>query len=254
MNKILLGSAVTVLLLAGCGDEKKTTAEATAKVATQETTTKNVVTEATKDVASTVSKAATEVTNTVSEATNKVVENTTEAVKETTANVLATAKEVVAPIDTTAKEATTTAVATATDKVEEVKEATKEMVVNVVEETKTAASNVEATATSAVAAATTATQEVVVNAEQAATPVVNDGLDGELLFKSCASCHGQKAEKQALGKSQVIAGWPKDKTIQALNGYKDGSYGGVMKNIMKGQVATKTDAEIDALATFISNL
>jgi cytochrome c553 len=253
MNKILLGSAVTVLLLAGCGDEKKTTAEATAKVATQETTTKNVVTEATKDVASTVSKAATEVTNTVSEATNKVVENTTEAVKETTANVLATAKEVVAPIDTTAKEATTTAVTTA-DKVEEVKEATKEMVVNVVEETKTAASNVEATATSAVAAASTATQEVVANAEQAAAPVVNDGLDGELLFKSCASCHGQKAEKQALGKSQVIAGWPKDKTIQALNGYKDGSYGGVMKNIMKGQVATKTDAEIDALATFISNL
>jgi cytochrome c553 len=244
MNKILLGSAVTVLLLAGCGDEKKTTAEATAKVATQETTTKDVVTEATKDVASTVSKAATEVTNTVSEATNKVVENTTEAVKETTANVLATAKEVVAPIDTTAKEATTTAVTTATDKVEEVKEATKEMVVNVVEETKTAASNVEATATSAVAAATTATQEV----------VANDGLDGELLFKSCASCHGQKGEKQALGKSQVIAGWPKDKTIQALNGYKDGSYGGVMKNIMKGQVATKTDAEIDALATFISNL
>ena len=29
MNRILLGSAVTVLLLAGCGDEKKTTAVAT---------------------------------------------------------------------------------------------------------------------------------------------------------------------------------------------------------------------------------
>ena len=45
-----------------------------------------------------------------------------------------------------------------------------------------------------------------------------------------------------------------EKIVQALNGYKDGTYGGVMKNIMKGQVATKTDAEIDALATFISNL
>lgn len=218
MNKILLGSAVTVLLLAGCGDEKKTTAESSVKIVTQEATpAKEVVAEATKNVDSTVSKAATEVSNTVSEATNKVVEET----------------------DT---------------KIEEAKEATKEVLVNIVEETKTAASSVEAVAATAVTEATTAieekTQEVVANVEQA----INDGLDGELLFKSCASCHGLKAEKEALGKSQVIAGWNKEKTIQALNGYKDGSYGGVMKNIMKGQVATKTDAEIDALATFISNL
>ena len=206
MNKILLGSAVTVLLLAGCGDEKKTTAESTVNAATQEaTTTKEVVAEATKNVDSTVSKAATEVTNTVSEATNKVVEETV-------------------------------------TKLEEVKETTKDVVVNVVEETKIAITPV-----------TEKTQEVVSNAE-AATPIVNDGLDGELLFKSCASCHGLKAEKEALGKSQVIAGWNKEKIIQTLNGYKDGSYGGVMKNIMKGQVATKTDAEIDALSTFISNL
>lgn len=218
MNKILLGSAVTVLLLAGCGDEKKTTAESSVKIVTQEATpAKEVVAEATKNVDSTVSKAATEVSNTVSEATNKVVEET----------------------DT---------------KIEEAKEATKEVLVNIVEETKTAASSVEAVAATAVTEATTAieekTQEVVANVEQA----INDGLDGELLFKSCASCHGLKAEKEALGKSQVIAGWNKEKTIQALNGYKDGSYGGVMKNIMKGQVATKTDAEIEALATFISNL
>lgn len=218
MNKILLGSAVTVLLLAGCGDEKKTTAESSVKIVTQEATpAKEVVAEATKNVDSTVSKAATEVSNTVSEATNKVVEET----------------------DT---------------KIEEAKEATKEVLVNIVEETKTAASSVEAVEATAVTEATTAieekTQEVVANVEQA----INDGLDGELLFKSCASCHGLKAEKEALGKSQVIAGWNKEKTIQALNGYKDGSYGGVMKNIMKGQVATKTDAEIDALATFISNL
>ena len=222
MNKILLGSAVTVLLLAGCGDEKKTTAESSVKVVTQEATpVKEVVAEATKNVDSTVSKAATEVSNTVSEVTNKVVEETA-------------------------------------TKIEEAKETTKEVLVNVVEETKTAASSVEAAAATAVTEATTAieekTQEVVANVEQAIVPAINDGLDGELLFKSCASCHGLKAEKEALGKSQVIAGWNKEKTIQALNGYKDGSYGGVMKNIMKGQVATKTDAEIEALATFISNL
>ena len=242
MNKILLGSAVTVLLLAGCGDEKKTTAESTVKVATEQTTTKEVVAEATKDVAQTVTKAATEVTNTVTEATNKVVENTTEVVKETTANVVETAKE-----------AASTAVTETAAKVEEVKESTKEMAVSVVEETKEAAATTVAQGETAVAAAGTAADAIVASATEAVATVA-EGLDGEALFKSCASCHGQKAEKEALGKSQVIAGWNKEKIIQALNGYKDGTYGGVMKNIMKGQVATKTDAEVDALATFISNL
>lgn len=86
------------------------------------------------------------------------------------------------------------------------------------------------------------------------TSVVESSIDAKALFKACASCHGEKAEKIALGKSQVIAGWDKQRIINAINGYKDGSYGGVMKNIMKGQVSTKTDAEIDALAGFISNL
>ena len=252
MNKVLLGSAITVLLLAGCGDEKKTTAEAT-KVATEQSTTKEVVTEATKDVAQTVTKAATEVTNTVTEATNKVVENTSEAVKETTANVMETAKEVVSASDTTVKEAANTAVTETAAKVEEVKESTKEIAVAVVEETKEVAATAVAQGETAVAAAVTTAEAVVANATEAVTPVA-EGLDGEALYKSCASCHGQKAEKEALGKSQVIAGWDKEKTIQALNGYKAGTYGGVMKNIMKGQVATKTDAEIDALATFISKL
>ena len=78
--------------------------------------------------------------------------------------------------------------------------------------------------------------------------------DGETLYKVCASCHGQKAEKEALGKSQVIAGWDKERIITAMNGYKDGTYGGIMKNIMKPQVETKTDEEIEILATYISNI
>ncbi|MBP9616640.1 MAG: c-type cytochrome [Aliarcobacter sp.] len=164
-----------------------------------------------------------------------------------------TAKEVVSASDTTVKEATNTAVTETAAKVEEVKESTKEIAVAVVEETKEVAATAVAQGETAVAAAATTTEAVVANATEAVTPVA-EGLDGEVLYKSCASCHGQKAEKEALGKSQVIAGWDKEKTIQALNGYKAGTYGGVMKNIMKGQVATKTDAEIDALATFISKL
>ena len=79
-------------------------------------------------------------------------------------------------------------------------------------------------------------------------------LNAETLFKTCASCHGLKGEKEALGKSQVITGWDKDRVIKALNGYKDGSYGGVMKNLMKTHVETKTPGQIEVLADYISKL
>jgi len=233
MNKILLGSAVTVLLLAGCGEEKKstsqetTTAEVTIK---QEAPTKEVVNEALKDVAQTVSTAANEVSNTVVETTNKVIENSANTVNETTTEAVETAKNIVSAGTAEIKETLNNTVAITDEKVNDVK--------NVITDTKNEI------------------KESVSNAETAISneEVVHDGPNGELLFKACASCHGQKAEKEALGKSQIIAGWDKEKIINALHGYKDGTYGGIMKNIMKGQVDSKTDAEIDALATFISNL
>lgn len=76
--------------------------------------------------------------------------------------------------------------------------------------------------------------------------------DGAAVYKKCASCHGANAEKPALGKSQVIAGWDVAKTVAALNGYKDGSYGGAMKGVMKGQVVSMSDADIQAVAEFIA--
>jgi cytochrome c553 len=71
-------------------------------------------------------------------------------------------------------------------------------------------------------------------------------------FAACAGCHGQNGEKKALGKSAIIAGWDVAKTTAALNGYKDGSYGGPMKAVMKGQVASKSDADIAELAKLIA--
>ncbi|MBU1657509.1 c-type cytochrome [bacterium] len=78
--------------------------------------------------------------------------------------------------------------------------------------------------------------------------------DGVALYKKCASCHGQNAEKKALNQSQVIAGWDAAKIEAALKGYKDGSYGGKMKGLMKGQVASYDDAAIAAVAAHISSL
>ena len=79
-------------------------------------------------------------------------------------------------------------------------------------------------------------------------------IDGAKLFKKCTSCHGQNAEKKALNKSNIIKGWSIDKTIAAINGYKDGSYGSSMKGVMKPQVAKLTKAEVQALAEYISKL
>jgi cytochrome c553 len=76
--------------------------------------------------------------------------------------------------------------------------------------------------------------------------------DGSVIFAKCASCHGQNAEKSALGKSQVIAGWEASKISDALHGYKDGTYGGAMKAIMKGQAGPLSDADIKAVSEFIS--
>lgn len=79
-------------------------------------------------------------------------------------------------------------------------------------------------------------------------------VDGAALFASkCASCHGSNAEKAALGQSQIIAGWSEQKLKDAINGYKDGSYGRNMKMLMKGQVGSLSDEQINALAAFVAS-
>ncbi len=78
--------------------------------------------------------------------------------------------------------------------------------------------------------------------------------EGETIFKACASCHGVNGEKAALGKSQIIKGWDKQKIVGALKGYKSGTYGGAMKGVMKGQVARLDDEKIEAVAGYISSL
>ena len=70
----------------------------------------------------------------------------------------------------------------------------------------------------------------------------------------CASCHGKNGEKSAFNNAQIIAGWDKEKSIAALNGYKNGTYGGSMKAIMKGQVSALSDAQIQAVSEYIATL
>ena len=78
--------------------------------------------------------------------------------------------------------------------------------------------------------------------------------DGASLYKKCAACHGAKAEKKALNKSQIIQGWSKEQLVTSIKGYKDGTYGGAMKGLMKGQVASYDDAKIEAVSQYITTL
>ena len=66
-------------------------------------------------------------------------------------------------------------------------------------------------------------------------------------YKKCAGCHGAAGEKVALGKSKVISDMSKADIVAALKGYKDGTYGGPMKGLMKGQVASLSDADMQAI-------
>lgn len=71
------------------------------------------------------------------------------------------------------------------------------------------------------------------------------------LYTKCATCHGAKGEKVALGKSLVIKDMKKEDFITATKGYKDGSYGREQKALMKPQVATLNDAQIEEIANYI---
>lgn len=71
-------------------------------------------------------------------------------------------------------------------------------------------------------------------------------------YAKCVSCHGANGEKAALGKSKVIKDMTKAEFVSALKGYQDGSYGGAMKGLMKGQVTGLSDADMQAMADQIA--
>lgn len=92
--------------------------------------------------------------------------------------------------------------------------------------------------------------EVIVEKIQKIASISN----GETLYRKCAGCHGQNAEKKALDKSAIIQNWDESKIANALKGYKVGTYGRDMKGLMKGQVSSMSDNEIDLLSKYITTL
>ncbi len=70
---------------------------------------------------------------------------------------------------------------------------------------------------------------------------------------ACVGCHGASFEKKALGVSKVVKDMSKEDIIKALKGYKAGTYGGAQKGLMKGQVASLSDKDIEDIANMIKS-
>lgn len=71
------------------------------------------------------------------------------------------------------------------------------------------------------------------------------------LYTKCVACHGEQGEKVSLGKSKIIKDMSKDEFTSALIGYKNDTYGGTMKGIMKAQVTMLSDDQIQEIANYI---
>ena len=69
--------------------------------------------------------------------------------------------------------------------------------------------------------------------------------------KGCTSCHGADWSKKALGKSKDVSQMTHQEIADSLIGYKNGTYGGPMKGLMKGQVAKYSDEDLKAFAQTI---
>ncbi len=136
---------------------------------------------------------------------------------------------------TEAKEAAAVAVSKATEAVKEK-----------VEEVKAKASDAIDSAKTAVASATTAAKEAVAKVT---------APDGKAIFAKCAGCHGADGKTKALGKSEIISGQSEADLEKKITEYKAGTRNTKgMGALMKGQVGGLSDAEVKAVATYISGL
>ena len=72
-------------------------------------------------------------------------------------------------------------------------------------------------------------------------------------YDKCKGCHGEDGKTAALGKSAIIAGQSKEAIIASMNAYKAGTKNEVgMGALMKGQAASMSDEEIEAVAEYLS--
>ncbi len=79
--------------------------------------------------------------------------------------------------------------------------------------------------------------------------------NGAEIFKQCAICHGEQAQKHSLDVSAIIAGMDAKKIVATLKEYQAGKldqYG--FGNMMQGQATKLSEEEMQAVAAYVSSL
>lgn len=64
----------------------------------------------------------------------------------------------------------------------------------------------------------------------------------------CKQCHGYHWEKQALGLSKIVSNMDQESINKSLIGYSNRTYGGIMKNIMKGHLKNYSENDLNNIA------
>jgi len=69
---------------------------------------------------------------------------------------------------------------------------------------------------------------------------------------TCTGCHGKNFEKPAMNISRIVKDLKAKEIRKALKGYKEGSHGGSMKDVMNHQISKFTDEEIEEIIQIIT--
>jgi cytochrome c553 len=181
------------------------------------------------------------------EETKKAVEEinktkVTEAVKKDTISAFEAAKIKMAEAAEAAKVA-------AAEMAEEAKIEAEKMKAEALKKAAALQAAAEANATAAAEVVEEKTAELTEAAKAAMAPEVPAAYD------KCKGCHGLDGKTVALGKSAVIAGQDKATIITSMNEYKAGTKNVAgMGALMKGQAASMSDEEIEAVAEYLSQM
>ena len=82
---------------------------------------------------------------------------------------------------------------------------------------------------------------------------IGQAKDVKELYEKCSTCHGDKAEEQAFGKSKIIAELSKEEIIIALKAYKEGTKDEVgLGRLMESQVYYLEPVDMERLAEYIT--
>lgn len=227
MKHLMTISVVAAMLLTGCGEDAKKAATEAANKATES-----------------VKEAATNAVEATKEAAKGAVEATEEVATEVANKTIESAKKLASNVAESAKEGAKELVDKAAEKASEAASAAKEGAAKAVDGAKEVASN-----------AVEATKEAATSAVAAVTGGGADVQKGKTLYAKCAGCHGADGKTKALGKSAPINGKSTDEILAMLKEYKTGTRNVVgMGMLMKGQVASLSDEDLQALAAYIATL